>query len=71
MNTSIDDAEEEGWPITNRTNIVHGPTGFTESFDDHTVDLLCRMGLIKWERTTSALGWETKVYRAPHLIRKD
>lgn len=65
--TIVHDEQE---PIKHRTNFVEGPGGFTESFDDGMVDLLVRMGLIKWVKTTSAYGWETKVYRAPGMEDK-
>lgn len=47
-----------------RSNFVMGPDGFTESFDDHTVGLLCRMGLIVYIKSTSSYDWETKYYEA-------
>ena len=51
-------------PPKHRTNFVMGPDGFTESFNDHTVDLLVRMGLIEFVKTTSSYDWETKFYQA-------
>jgi hypothetical protein len=35
-------------PLTKRViYFVYGPDGFTETFNEHTVDVLCRMGLIE------------------------
>lgn len=45
-----------------RRNHVDGPKGWTQSFDDDTVDLLERMGIIRWVKTTSSNGWEVKFY---------
>lgn len=64
-----DIAENEGWPVTHRTNFVEGPKGFTESFDDHTVDVLVRMGLIVLVKVSLNDGWQTKVYHARHVPR--
>lgn len=50
-----------------RTNLVIGPHGFTESFDDHTIDLLVRMGLIKFVQISSSYDWESKIYHATGL----
>jgi hypothetical protein len=49
------------------TNLVIGPDGFTESFNDHTVDLLVRMGLIflaEQDETGPNSKRGVRVYRA-------
>lgn len=43
---------------------VDGPGGFTQAFDFNTVDILVRLGLIKWVKTTSSDEWETHFYTA-------
>jgi len=58
MTVSTDEAPKR------RSNLVVGPDGFTETFDDRTVDLLVRMGLVKWTQTSSDAHWETKFYEA-------
>lgn len=35
--------------------VVQGPRGFTETFDQHTVEVLVRLGLIRHERNDYVL----------------
>lgn len=47
--------------------LVIGPDGFTETFDAHTVDLLCRMGLVELteqDDPDNSESFQTKVYKA-------
>lgn len=41
---------------------VSGPGGFTTSFTADEVDVLVRMGLVRFDRTTSSNTWETRFY---------
>jgi hypothetical protein len=59
METAIEDDMPEP---RHMSNIIHGPNGWTESFDAQTVDVLLRMGAIRLVNTTSAAGWQTNFY---------
>lgn len=55
-----------------RTNLIQGPHGFTEFFNDEACEIMRRLGLIEKSRVTSASDWETTIWNATGLpMRED
>lgn len=57
MQTSIEDDEPKRFALH-----VEGPKGWTQTFDEADVDLLVRLGFIKFSHVTSSRDWETRFY---------
>jgi hypothetical protein len=56
-----DFADEPGEPYEPH-NLLYGSHGWTDAVDDATIDLLLKVGAIRFLRQHSGIGWQTRIY---------